>query len=506
MSTYRAREAGYTPRQVTAFFAALQALEKRHDAALQQQRAAPVEQSSLIAFTQATKPSYRPADLHRAIAAKLEAVERGEIRRLLVEVPPRNGKSELVSVRFPPWYLGKHPARRVIAVSYADALARSFGRKARNVLQSDAYRAIFPGVTTARDSSSVNDWSLQGTDGGYIAAGIGGPITGHGAHVVLIDDPVKNREQADSPLYRELVWEWYNDVLLTRLEEDGAIVLCMTRWHKDDLAGRLLDTEPDKWDVLCLPAIAEEDDPLGRPVGAPLWPEKYPLSVLLELQATDLDFDALYQQHPTTRQGVVFDRAWTAEHRYDAGDAGLGRMCVGRWLSWDTALKDKQESDYSACSVFELLPDYRLVLREVYRDKLQFPLLPSTIAAVAQRHNADLKLRGVLIEDKASGTSAYQTLMQTAPDWLRPLLVAYPPHGSKLYRAQQAAVWLRNGMVLFPRPSEHVPWLADFEKEFFDFPQSPHDDMVDGFSQGVLYLENLIAEGYRARNGHAVAA
>ncbi|MPZ99702.1 MAG: phage terminase large subunit [Dehalococcoidia bacterium] len=454
---------------------------------------------SLIEFTSLVKPKYRPAAVHVALAAALERVERGEVPKLVVTFPPRHGKSTLVSETSPPWLLGRNPDRRVMMTSYTARLARGFGRRARNITQSTEYQAIFPGVTVADDSSAADEWNIEGRDGGYLAAGVGGSITGQGADVLLIDDPIRNRRDADSLVYRDAAWDWYSDVASTRLEGLGAVILCNTRWHQDDLAGRLLEAEPGEWEELRVPAIAEAGDPLGREVGEALWPARFPLSRLEKIRSSSVDFDALYQGMPTSRGGATFRREWFDGLRFDADDRGHVNRCAGRWISVDTAMKESVTSDYTSAVVVELMPDYRLAVRETYRERLAFPDLPSTIEAMARRHNRDLKLRGVLIEDKGSGISALQTLRASAPGWLAGLLIPFEPGGSKEYRAAQAAVWTRNGCVLLPAPSEGVPWLADFEAELFGFPSVAHDDQVDSLVQVLLYLENFLSEGFRAR-------
>lgn len=203
---------------------------------------------------------------------------------------------------------------------------------------------------------------------------------------------------------------------------------------------------------------------------------------------------------------MIFERDWwLGQNRYDATDPTIPLRSIGRWLSWDTGLKDKDTNAYTARVVGELMPDYRLLIRHVWRDRLQFPALPTMIGHDAETYN-DGKVRGVLIEDKASGTSAYQTLRATSPTWLVPLLVPFMPSGSKEQRAEQAAVWCRNGCVLLPEPSAAVPWLLDFENELFSAPQSEFMDQVDALSQLILWCESLLASGYHARGGARVAA
>lgn len=202
----------------------------------------------------------------------------------------------------------------------------------------------------------------------------------------------------------------------------------------------------------------------------------------------------------TDPEGKPFKRDWwRGQNRYDATDRGIINRVIARFISIDTAMKDKTTSDYTAVTVAELWPDYRLSIREVWRDKLQFPDLPELILDYAKQYNADDKLWGIIIEDKGSGTSAHQTLMASAEDWVKERLVAFSPQGDKLQRARQAAVWCKRGCVLMPQPNNEAPWLANFERELFEFPEVSHDDRVDTLSQLLIYTEHLLAEGWRAR-------
>jgi predicted phage terminase large subunit-like protein len=245
--------------------------------------------------------------------------------------------------------------------------------------------------------------------------------------------------------------------------------------------------------------------------GPALWPEHKPLTEILELQATTPEpiWNAVYQGAPTSPGGSIFKRAyWRNKNRYDSSAENLVRLAsksVARWISWDTAFKDTSEAAYTACCVGELQPNYQLAVREVFRDRLEFPELPQVMARVTDRYTADDKLKGVLIEDKASGTSAYQTLMASGTPALRRVLVPFQPVGDKDMRANQAAVWCKNDCVLLPEPSDEVLWLADFEDELFAIPSSQYRDQGDAFAQLVIYTENLLAEGWRARGGATVA-
>lgn len=259
---------------------------------------------SLIAFTEYTLPSYVTAGHHHLIAEKLEEVEKGNIDRLMIFMPPRHGKSELASKRFPSWYLGRNPDKQIITASYNSDLAGDFGREVRNIVQSREYQNIFD-VQLAQDSKAKDKWHTD-NGGVYTSAGVGGGITGRGAHIALIDDPFKDRAEADSETVRESVWKWYTSTLYTRLMPGGAIVLIQTRWHDDDLAGRLIAAQEDggeKWDILELKA---END------GNALWPDWYPIERLNIIKTTigKRDWNSLYQQNPIPDDGDFFKRGW----------------------------------------------------------------------------------------------------------------------------------------------------------------------------------------------------
>ena len=246
---------------------------------------------------------YKSAQHHKRIADKLEAVERGEIDRLMIFMPPRHGKSELASKRFPAWCLGRNPRRQIIAASYNSDLANDFGRNVRNIVAEPEFAQVFKDVALAPDSQAANRMNTN-AGGAYVAAGVGTAVTGRGADIALIDDPFKDREEADSQRRRDVVWDWYRSTLFTRLMPGGKIVLIQTRWHEDDLAGRLLEAEGDQWEVLELPAIDTE--------GKALWPEWYDETALARIKATvgPREWSALYQQQPQPDEGTFFQRDW----------------------------------------------------------------------------------------------------------------------------------------------------------------------------------------------------
>lgn len=262
----------------------------------------------LIPFTSYTNAAYEPAPPHSEIAEKLEAVERGEIDRLMIFMPPRHGKSELASRRFPAWYMGRNPDKQIIAASYNSDLASDFGRDVRNIVRSHEFSRLF-NVKLAEDSRAAGRWNTD-AGGAYVAAGVGTAVTGRGAHILLIDDPVKDREEAESELRRETIWNWYTSTAYTRLMPGGAVILIQTRWHEDDLGGRLLEAEQkggDQWVKVNLPALKD---------GKALWPERYNAEALKRIKAAigSRDFEALYQQNPTPDDGTFFQRDWFKRH------------------------------------------------------------------------------------------------------------------------------------------------------------------------------------------------
>lgn len=271
--------------------------------------------SRLIAYAAYQWPSYQDAAHHRLIARHLEAVERGEIKRLMITMPPRHGKSMLASEFFPAWYMGRNPGHYVVTATYAQDLADDFGRKVKNQIDDTTFKQVFPGVGLADDSKSSKRFHVEGQGGGlehvttqrgaFYAVGVGGPLTGRGAHLLLIDDPIKNREDADSEVQRRKVKDWYTSTAYTRLMPGGRIVIIQTRWHEDDLSGWLQsEHEHEGWVVLNLPAIDAK--------GEALWPEQYSIEALEQIKRAlpPRDWSALYQQRPQPDEGTFFQRDW----------------------------------------------------------------------------------------------------------------------------------------------------------------------------------------------------
>ena len=241
---------------------------------------------------------FHPAKHHTLLIDALERVDRGEIERLMVCMPPGSAKSTYTSVIFPAWFLGRNPAKSVIAASHTQELAERFGRRVRNIVAAREYGNVF-GVGVAEDSAAAGRWDTD-KGGEYYAAGVGGSITGRRADLAIIDDPVKSREDADSERGREKAWDWYTNDLLTRLKPGARQIVVMTRWHEDDLGGRILERERERWHVIEIPMEAMDDDPLGRKPGERLWPEWYTDDMVATAKRDKRSWWALYQQQPSS--------------------------------------------------------------------------------------------------------------------------------------------------------------------------------------------------------------
>src|SRR6516165_9597165 len=314
---------------------------------------------SLIDFSCYTYPRYEPAGLHRQIAEQLERVERGEIDRLMLLVPPRHGKSELASRRFPAWYLGRHPEQHFISASASFALAEDFGRDVRNLMKSEEYAQVFD-VQLAEDSQARGRWNTQ-AGGSYFAVGVGGALYGRGAHIALIDDPFSSMADARSEPIRRELHAWYTGTLYNRLERNGAIVIIGHRTHQDDLQGRLLAQQAaggDRWTVVELKALDDK--------GQALWPEKYDVDALQRIKqnTSAADWSALYNQSPIAEEGQYFREDWIVP-TLDIPLPSRLRL----YGASDFAVSSKESADYTVHVVLGLDSQLRLYLVDMWRRK-----------------------------------------------------------------------------------------------------------------------------------------
>ena len=428
---------------------------------------------------------------HQLLCEYLDRLAQKEIRRLMVFMPPRHGKSELVSRKFPAFLLGNKPDTSIISCSYASDLASRMNRDVQRLIDSPEYEQLFPNSrlfgknirSTARGSYLRNSdiFEIVNHRGVYRSAGVGGGITGMGGEYIIIDDPVKNREEADSATYREKVYNWYTSTLYTRLEKDGCILLTLTHWREDDLAGKLLKASEDgadQWTILELPAICEEPiKPYDiRREGEALWKWKYDESALAKMKATveSRDWAALYQQHPTPGEGGTFKREWW--NYYKVLPSGLYDYIQ----SWDCTFKDAQSSDYVVGQVWARKGSSRYLPDQV-RGRMSFT---ETIRAVRSLSAKWPQVVRKLIEDKANGTAVIDVLRKELPG-----LVPVEPEGGKIVRANAVTAVVEAGNVFLPDPSI-APWVHDFVEEHALFPNGSNDDQVDAQSQANTYYNS----------------
>lgn len=399
---------------------------------------------------------------------KLQQVADGACKRLIVNIPVRHGKSVTGSIHFPAYYLTRYPDRQVIIGGYGQTLAEKFSRRARSLARAN-------GLTLNPERQAADDWET-GASGSCRAVGVGGGITGHGGNLILVDDPVKNRQQAESPLERERVWDWWQNDLYTRIEPEGAVVVTMARWHKDDLTGRLLEQEGgDTWDVLHLPAIAEDDDPLGRAIGDALCPERYPADELLRIKAAigEYAFQSLFQGSPIARTGGMFEP-------YGWPVLDVAPVCTHVIRYWDTAgTRQKNANHDPDWTVGALLGIWdqgrKIAVLDVARFREGLARRDAEIERVARADHAAFSGKvsqwieqeaGVAGEDR---TRAIITRLQGVSVYTE------RPTGDKTLRAEPFASQGQAGNVALVRGT----WNETFRAELADFPAGKHDDQVD---------------------------
>ncbi len=448
--------------------------------------------SRLISYAAYQWPGYRDAAHHRLIARKLEAVERGEIKRLMITMPPRHGKSMLASEFFPAWYLGRNPDHYVVTATYAQELADDFGRKVKNQIEDVSYAEVFPGVALADDSKSAKRFHIEGADGGiehalkqrgaYYAVGVGGPLTGRGAHLLLIDDPVKNREEAESELIRKKTKDWYTSTAYTRLMPGGRIVVIQTRWHEDDLSGWLLtDHQHEGWDVLNLPAISDD--------GIALWPEQYDLPDLekIKLAIGPRDWSALYQQRPTPETGDYFKAEWIKPY-----ETLPDLKTLSIYGGSDYAVT-ADGGDYTVHVVVGVDLEGRMYLLDLWRQQSASDKWAEAFC--------DLVLKWKPIgwaEETGQIKSGVGPFLVRRMVERRALVAreAFPTRGDKAVRAQS----IRGRMAmqgLFVKLD--APWRADFIAELMSFPVGVHDDQVDALGLVGQLLDRML-QGIKQKN------
>lgn len=450
-------------------------------------------------FIQATYPEYKMGWFNEQICNELdqflEDVRAKKSPRLMLFAPARSGKTEMVSRRFPAFALGKYPDIQMIATSYASDLAMRINRDVQRIIDDPSYVRIFP---DSRLSGKNIRATAQGTflrnadifeivdhKGAYRSAGVGGGITGMGGDILLVDDPIKDAEQSESVVYRQKVWDWFTSTLYTRASSGGGILIIMTRWHQDDLAGRLIEAqekgEGDQWKILSFPAVAEIDED-NRKEGEALQPERYSLDQLKQIKQAvgSRVWLSLYQQRPSAVAGSVFKREHWQTYQPPTSDPQQLKEALGitrTVQAWDTAFKTGTQSDYSVGVTIGLAKNRYYVL-DVSRTKVEFPELKVLVNAQYSKW----KPHQVLIEDLASGQSLIQELKRST---VIPIL-KYKPDKDKITKAWSVTPITEASLVYVP---DGASWLSDFLDELCGFPTgTKHDDQVDAFVMALSHI------------------
>jgi len=412
------------------------------------------------------------------MAGKLAALRAGRIRRLMVCVPPRHLKSHVVSVSFPAWCLGHDPSAQILCVSYAQDLADKLSRDCRHIVTADWYQQLFPATRLSLQRQAVPEFETT-AQGCRIATSVGGVLTGRGADIIVIDDPLKP-EEALSQAQRRAANEWYDHTLYSRLNDklSGAIVLIMHRLHEDDLAGHVLTQEP--WEVVRLPAIADDDEvhqaetvfggqSFRRKAGEILHPEREPPEMLAQLRRTigEYNFAGQYQQAPSPLGGGMIKAAWFKSYAANERPEEFDHIVQ----SWDTANKASELSNFSVCTSWGV-KGKDLYLLHVLRKRMEYPELKRAVCEQCQAFAANV----VLIEDKASGTQLIQELIEQGLH----AVTRYQPQSDKTMRMHAQTAMIENGFVHLPK---EAAWLAEYLHELTAFPRGKHDDQVDSTAQ-----------------------
>ena len=413
-----------------------------------------------------------PAAHHLLLIDRLERVARGEIDRLMLLLPPGSAKSTYASMLFPAWWFAQHPNSSVIAAAHTGGLARHFGQGVKTLVEAHSARL---GYGLQRGASAERFTTDRG--GQYYATGVRGAVTGRRADLLLVDDPVKSQAEADSADCRDRLWQWFRSDLSTRLRPGGRIVLIMTRWHPDDLGGRLMGT--DGWQVLRLPALAEAEDPLGREVGAPLWPGWESLEALHRKRQTlgERAFAALFQQAPVRQQGLLFR----------VGQIGVLDACPpmqgGQVVrAWDLAATEgtKGDPDWTAGVKLLRCRDGGFVVLDVRRVRVCSEEVTALILATAQQDGCEVTV-GLPQDPGQAGKAQVRSLTRTLAGFR---VVATPESGSKLSRAAPVASQVEAGLV----KAVQAEWTRAFLEELADFPNGSKDDQVDALSRAFSML------------------
>jgi predicted phage terminase large subunit-like protein len=432
-----------------------------------------LDRRSLGRFAQAIMPAFEPSPCHQLIIEYLEKLLSGKIKKLAIIAPPRHGKSLLGSVMLPAFALGRNPHETIITCSYGSDLSETWGRRVRNTLSDPAFREIFQGCQLSPESAAV--YRFETTAGGeYSAVGRGGPITGKGASLLILDDLLKDSAEANSEAVCRSIIDWLQSVCLTRLTPGGRVLAIATRWSERDPMGWIL--QQHGWTVLHLPAFAEANDLLGRQPGEALWSSRYPVEALeaIRCDVGSRVFQCLYQGNVAAAQGTIFKRDWF--RHYVQTPEKFSRIIQ----SWDTSFKTSKTNDYSVCATLGQNQN-GIYLLSLYRAKVEFPELKRKVGELADQWQP----QEILIEDRASGQSLVQELKVATTYPVIPVAV----DRDKETRAAAVTGYFESGRVLFPEQAA-AGWVIDLEDELASFPSGLHDDCVDAIVQALNRLRD----------------
>ena len=433
-------------------------------------------QDDFLAFVHTMWPGFIDGRHHALMAKKFEEIAEGKTKRLIINMPPRHTKSEFASFMLPAWFLGKYPGKKIIQCSNTAELAVGFGRKVRNLVDSEAYAKVFPNVALRSDSKAAGRWSTN-ANGEYFAIGVGGTVTGKGADLLIIDDPHSEQEAAlaaSDPSVFDKVYEWYTSGPRQRLQPGGSIVVVMTRWSKRDLTGKILqsmtDRDGDEWEIIELPAIL--------PSEKPLWPEFWSYDELskLRIELPLSKWSAQYQQNPTSEEGALIKREWWQEW-----ESEIPPPCQFVIQSWDTAFTKSERSDYSACTTWGVFykdeneNDPNIILLDALKERMEFPELKARAMEYYQEWQPD----AFIVEAKASGAPLIFELRRMGI----PVQEFTPTRGNdKISRLNSVSDLFASGKVWAPRKR----WAEEVIEEMAAFPNSDHDDLVDSSTQALI--------------------
>ena len=432
---------------------------------------------TFMGFVNKVWPAFIEGRHHKIMADAFERVASGELKRLIVNMPPRHTKSEFASFLLPAWFLGNYPEKKIIQSAHTAELSVGFGRKVRNLVDSDDYKSIFPNVLLRSDSKAAGRWSTN-KGGEYFAIGVGGAVTGKGADLLVIDDPHSEQEgQSSDPSVFDRVYDWYTSGPRQRLQPGGSIILVMTRWHKRDLTGQILKSSlqrvgSDEWELIEFPALMPSDEPL--------WPEFWPKDELeaLRNELPAPKWNAQYQQNPTSEEGALVKREWWKTWERDKPP-----MCEFIIQSWDTAFLKTQRADFSACTTWGVFyhPDGsgieqpNIILLDAHKERLEFPELKKT----AYEMWVDWQPDAFIVEAKAAGTPLIFELRAMGI----PVSEYTPSRGNdKISRVNAVSDLFASGIVWAPE----LRFAEEVIEEFAAFPSGEHDDLVDSSTQALL--------------------